>query len=157
MKLPYLVALVPLVHAGLLSLPIAYSDIRHKRIYNRHSVPMILVSLVFGITASAMSNEWSRFGYSFLLAMLAFIGLCAISLLKGIGMGDVKLITAILLAVGWWSPLHALGILVGTIGLTCLITLAVYLTRFPLRLLPLAPIILAWSIPLGYFAVVANV
>lgn len=85
--------------------PLARTDIREHRLPNKYTVPAIGIALVAELAAALFGNEWLNFFVALICALVAF----GVSLLANrfatLGMGDVKLITAMTLCLGWFSPM----------------------------------------------------
>lgn len=87
------------------SWPLALTDIRERRLPNRLVLPAIPITVVGQVLASLSGAPWWPMLIALLTALIAFgIGLLA-NLRSGVGMGDVKLITAMSMALGWFSPM----------------------------------------------------
>ncbi|WP_413316588.1 A24 family peptidase [Agrococcus sp. 1P02AA] len=100
------VAVVPLVAAAAAAPALARIDILERRLPNAITVPLLLLGAI-ACTARAAAGD---------LAMLAAVGvgaaLLTMAVVGGMGMGDVKLGTALALAsapLGWAAPLLALA------------------------------------------------
>lgn len=88
--------------------PLSKIDLRERRLPNALVLPAIPVTLLGQIISASLTGEWWRLGLSVLASLVAFgVGL-AVNRGAGMGMGDVKLITAMSLALGWFSPLSPL-------------------------------------------------
>lgn len=112
--------------------PLARTDIREHRLPNKYTLSAIAIAFVAELTAAAVSNQW----FNFLTAILCAVAGFGISLLANrfatLGMGDVKLITAISLCLGWFSPwAPALAVSIGFViaGALVLAKLAFRKTR----------------------------
>lgn len=85
--------------------PLARTDIREHRLPNKYTLPAIGIALIAELIAAAISDQW----FNFLVALICGAAGFGLSLLANrfatLGMGDVKLITAICLCLGWFSPL----------------------------------------------------
>jgi leader peptidase (prepilin peptidase)/N-methyltransferase len=85
--------------------PLARTDIREHRLPNKYTLPAIAIALVTELIAAWLGNQW----FNFLLALICGVVAFAVSLLANrfatLGMGDVKLITAMSLCLGWFSPI----------------------------------------------------
>jgi leader peptidase (prepilin peptidase) / N-methyltransferase len=87
------------------SWPLAVIDIRERRLPNRLVLPAIPAALAGQVLASLTGAPWWAMLYALATAAVAFgLGLLA-NLRGGLGMGDVKLIAAMALSLGWFSPL----------------------------------------------------
>ena len=122
--------LLPLSYLALVSIPLMVIDVREHRLPNWLVLPGYLVLLV------AMAGVWLTTGNFPWVALAAAIGyfvfLYLLAWLGGMGMGDVKLIAGITLALAWFSPLlPAVAILVAFVaaGTASLALLALRKTR----------------------------
>ncbi len=88
--------------------PLAVIDIRERRLPNRLVLPAIPIAIVGQVVAAISGAPWWPMLYAIGAGLAAFgLGLIA-NLRGGLGMGDVKLIAAMSLSLGWFSPLAPL-------------------------------------------------
>ncbi len=85
--------------------PLARTDIREHRLPNKFTLPAIGIALVANLLAAWTGNQWSNFFISLLCASAAFGVALLANRFATLGMGDVKLITAMSLCLGWFSPI----------------------------------------------------
>ena len=124
-----LILLIPIGYLLLASVPLVLTDIREHRLPNRFTYPAIL--LAFAATGfialshsaylelvSAHVSSAATFGIGYLLAKYA-----------GVGMGDVKLITATNHLLAWFSPWLVLFALTASFVLASLVSLFGLLSR----------------------------
>lgn len=97
-------ALVPPLHALAVALPLAKTDLRERRLPNRLVLPVLASAFLFTGLASAVLSDWSRFGYALLTSVTVFLLGIWLSLRGQLGMGDVKLATALAQSLAWFSP-----------------------------------------------------
>ena len=98
-------ALIPPLHAVIVATPLIRSDLRFRRLPNRLVLPFLATATGCTALASAVLNEWSRFGMAVLSSCLIFgLGLW-LALRQQLGMGDVKLATGLAQSLGWFHPL----------------------------------------------------
>lgn len=112
--------------------PLTVIDIRERRLPNRLTLPVLPIALLGQVTAVLLGAEVWRLIESLLAAIIAFAIALVLNLLAGLGMGDVKLIAGITLALAWFSPfLPAVAILIAFIaaGAVSLVMLALRKTR----------------------------
>ena len=88
--------------------PLSKIDLRERRLPNSLLLPAIPVTLAGQIMASTLGGEWWRLGLATITALIAFAAGLVVNRAAGMGMGDVKLISVISLALGWFSPLSPL-------------------------------------------------
>ena len=108
MSISTLIAVIPLVYLAIVSVPLVVIDYKEHRLPNKLVLPFILIGLVSGIVASAVSGEWLRFLSSFSIALGVGILAMLANYYDYLGMGDVKLFFGSVLAVGWLSPMNDL-------------------------------------------------
>lgn len=92
-----------LVYLLLVAWPLAKTDLREHRLPNRLVLPSFVFTLVGQFFASLIGGQWQQMGWALLGAALMFVAGLACNLWAGLGMGDVKLLSAIALALGWWG------------------------------------------------------
>jgi leader peptidase (prepilin peptidase)/N-methyltransferase len=143
-----LTQLFALAGAGYLAafaIPLAVIDARHHRLPNRLVLPALLITLVGQLLAAALGAEGWRLPLALALASAAF-GLGLVLSLRGfMGMGDTKLLTAMALALGWFSPLaFGLALLVsfGLAGAVALVATVLRGASLQTKM-PLGPYLLA--------------
>jgi leader peptidase (prepilin peptidase)/N-methyltransferase len=112
--------------------PLTVIDLRERRLPNRLTLPVFPISLLGqGIAVMLGEEAWLLFS-SVLVAVIAFAIALVLNRFAGLGMGDVKLIAGIALALAWFSPfLPAVAILIAFVaaGAASLVLLALRRTR----------------------------
>jgi leader peptidase (prepilin peptidase)/N-methyltransferase len=94
--------------------PLTVIDLRERRLPNRLTLPAFPLTFAGQIFAIILGADLSRLLIALLGAVLAFAACLALNHSAGLGMGDVKLITVMTLALAWFSPLlPALALLAG--------------------------------------------
>lgn len=143
--------------------PLTKIDIREHRLPNRLVLPAFPISIIGQTIASAISNQWLNLTVAIAWALVAFVVGLAANRWASLGMGDVKLISAISLALGWFSflaPLVALVLAFVIAGVFVLALLTLGKTSLG-RSIALGPYLLAgfavtqiltWSTYLGGFS-----
>lgn len=100
----YEFAYLGIAYLSAVAWPLAVIDIRERRLPNRLVLPAIPVALVGQALAALTGAPWWPMLHAFATAAFAFgFGLLA-NMRGGLGMGDVKLIAAMALSLGWFSP-----------------------------------------------------
>lgn len=142
-SVPTFLILVPIAHLLLLAIPLAVYDIRERRLPNKWVVPNLALAFV-SVVATMFFGEWGRALIALGVALLVFVLLLVANNLDVVGMGDVKLLTAVSLPFAWFSPLYVLALIGLVIVATAIVVLyKIYLSRSPKPTLPLGPIVLA--------------
>jgi leader peptidase (prepilin peptidase)/N-methyltransferase len=93
--------------------PLTRIDLRERRLPNRLVLPALAITLFGQLLAVLCSAPAPQLLVALACASCAFIGGLLLNRFAGLGMGDVKLITAITLALAWFNPfvpLVALGL-----------------------------------------------
>ena len=93
--------------------PLAKTDILQRRLPNRLVLPAFPITWSGQIIAGFSGAGFINMLWAFLAAISVFLVSLGINRLGLLGMGDVKLMTVMALALGWFSvilPIVALGI-----------------------------------------------
>ena len=93
--------------------PLSRIDIAEHRLPNRLVLPAFPISIVGQLAGSALSDQWLNLAVAAVAGATAFVIGLAANRWASLGMGDVKLISAIALAMGWFSfmgPLLAVAL-----------------------------------------------
>jgi leader peptidase (prepilin peptidase)/N-methyltransferase len=85
--------------------PLSVVDIRERRLPNKYTLPSYPITLFGQLIAVFGGADATRLLLALLAGVLAFSACLALNRYAGLGMGDVKLISAMTLALGWFSPL----------------------------------------------------
>jgi leader peptidase (prepilin peptidase) / N-methyltransferase len=96
--------------------PLAKTDIRERRLPNKYVLPAFPITWLGQIVAGLLGAGFTNFLWANLTALLVFGCSLLINRFGLLGMGDVKLMAVMALALGWYSPLFA----VVALGLTFL-------------------------------------
>lgn len=111
------------------AIPLSIIDIREHRLPNVFTYSAIAVSLATVSVAGISTQDWGRLAIALGIgAATALIGyLMAAG--NAIGMGDVKLLIACHLSIGWFSPWLVLAMLAIGFGLAALLSLGLLVAR----------------------------
>ena len=91
--------------------PLTVIDLRERRLPNRLTLPAIPITLLGQVLAIILgADPWRLLG-AFVTASVSFVVCLVLNRFAGLGMGDVKLISGITFALGWFSPLLPLAAL----------------------------------------------
>ena len=85
--------------------PLTRIDLRERRLPNRLVVPAFPITLFGQLLAALMGGNWMSIGISLACGLGAFVVGLLVNRFANLGMGDVKLIAAITLALAWFDPL----------------------------------------------------
>lgn len=103
-------------------------DLEQHRIPNRATGPAAIVLLLLLLSAAAAADGgWSRLAVAVLGVMAVAAGGIVLTVVAGMGMGDVKLLAVLALPIGWLSPHAVLPLVVVTVlaqGIAALFLLA---------------------------------
>lgn len=124
--------------------PLAKTDILERRLPNKYVLPAFPITWAGQILAGLAGAGFSNMLWANLAAALVFGTSLAINRFGWLGMGDVKLMTVMALALGWYSPLFPLVYL----GITFLIAGVV-----AIAMLSAKKINLGGSMPLGPYLI----
>jgi leader peptidase (prepilin peptidase)/N-methyltransferase len=143
--------------------PLSRIDVLEHRLPNRLVLPAFPIAIAGHLVASTISNQWFNFALAVAAMVLSLIVGLAANRWASLGMGDVKLISAISLAVGWFSfiaPLLAIVLAFVIASLVVLVLVALGKTSLG-RSFALGPYllvgfvvtqILTWSTYFGGFS-----
>ena len=112
--------------------PLTITDLRERRLPNKYTLPAFPITLFGQFIAVCGGADGTRLLWSLFAGILAFSACLALNRFAGLGMGDVKLISGITLALAWFNPLlPAVAIFIALIcaGFMSLIQVARLKTR----------------------------
>jgi leader peptidase (prepilin peptidase) / N-methyltransferase len=125
--------------------PLAKTDILERRLPNKYVLPAFPITWFGQIVAGVLGAGFLNMLWAFLAAAITFAVALTINRLGLLGMGDVKLMTVMSLALGWYSPLLpiiALGLSFLIAGLVAIVLLAVKRIKLG-GSMPLGPYLIA--------------
>ena len=120
--------------------PLAKTDILERRLPNKYVLPAFPITWTGQLLAGLFGAGFTNMLWAFIAGVVTFLIALAINRAGLLGMGDVKLMSVMAIALGWYSPLLPIVAL----GLSFLIAGGV-----ALALLVLKRIKLGGSMPLG--------
>ena len=140
-----LIALLPCAYLIAVAVPLSIIDIKQRRLPNRLVLPGILIALSAQALASAVSSRWMSFLVAVSLGVVAFLLFWLVNTIGAIGMGDVKLITLIVICLAWFEWVWAaLAIGVAFVLATILVLIGFTFRRSRIgATIPLGPYLLA--------------
>ena len=150
-------SLVPMALIAALAIPLSVTDIREHRLPNRYTYFLIATAIAGTLLATLLGAFWLAFASGIAMGIVtAFVGYL-LARFGAIGMGDVKLLIAMHISLGWHSPVLvlfslslglALASAIGLIGL-------VIGKLNPRTLIPLGPYLLIGFLVVSYSPVSA--
>ena len=99
-----LILLVPIGYLAFASIPLIFTDIKEHRLPNRYTYPAITFSLLATAASAAIAPDLQSFFSAMACAGVTFGFGYLLAKFAGVGMGDVKLLTATNHLLGWFSP-----------------------------------------------------
>ena len=148
-----IIALVPSGYLAIAALPLIITDLRERRLPNKIVVPMLGLSMVSTIVASALSGDWLTGILAFAGALLFLIAGVWATTKGALGMGDIKLLIAILLPLALINPALPVVILVSIVAFVALLAVIVIMARLPITTLPMGPVIIPIALLITFLAV----
>ena len=125
--------------------PLAKTDIFERRLPNKYVLPAFPVTWIGQILAGITGAGFWNMLWAFMAGLITFCLALLINRMGLLGMGDVKLMAVMALALGWYSPLLpiiALGLsflIAGVVALVLLISKKIKLGGS----MPLGPYLIA--------------
>ena len=107
--------------------PLAKTDILERRLPNKYVLPAFPITWLGQIVAGVLGAGFLNMLWALVAGAITFAISLVINRMGLLGMGDVKLMTVMSLALGWYSPLLpiiALGLSFLIAGLVAIILLA---------------------------------
>jgi leader peptidase (prepilin peptidase)/N-methyltransferase len=107
--------------------PLAKTDILERRLPNKYVLPAFPITWFGQIVAGGLGAGFLNMLWALLAGAITFAISLVINRMGLLGMGDVKLMTVMSLALGWYSPLMpiiALGLSFLIAGLVAVVLLA---------------------------------
>ena len=113
------------VYLLLMTLPLAFIDIRQRRLPNKIVLPGLAITLVGQVLSVLAGAQWQQLAVAWATAVTVFALAAVANYFGALGMGDVKLMalmTAALSWFGWQHPLIAFAVafVLATVGVLVL-------------------------------------
>jgi leader peptidase (prepilin peptidase)/N-methyltransferase len=134
--------------------PLAKTDILERRLPNKYVLPAFPITWTGQLLAGLFGAGFTNMLWAFIAGVVTFLIALAINRAGLLGMGDVKLMSVMAIALGWYSPLLpivALGLsflIAGGVALALLLSKRIKLGGS----MPLGPYLLA-----GFFGAITLV
>ena len=138
-------------YLALTAWPLAKTDIQERRLPNKYVLPAFPIILLGQFIAGIISGIWWNMLWATLAMLVTFFASLGVNRLGLLGMGDVKLMAAMALALGWYSvALPVLSLLISFLvaGIVAVILLALGKIKLG-GSMPLGPYLIA-----GYFGAI---
>jgi leader peptidase (prepilin peptidase)/N-methyltransferase len=106
-----IISALPLVYLAVATIPLVVIDYKLHRLPNKIVLPFAALAFITAIVVNVATQSWINLLLAVGLPFVWFIIGLVLNYLDVVGMGDVKFVTALLLAVGVYSPIIALLII----------------------------------------------
>ena len=150
-------SLVPMALIAALAIPLSVTDIREHRLPNRYTYFLIATAIAGTLLASLLGTLWVDFATGMGAGMATALVGYLLARFGAIGMGDVKLLMAMHICLGWHSPILVLFSL--SLGLALASAVGVFglvMRKLnPRTLIPLGPYLLIGFLVVSYSPVSA--
>lgn len=121
--------LLALASILVLAVPLTITDLREHRLPNRLTYLAIVISGSTVLVAGVITRSWLELAIALGLGVITAAVGYLMAMVKGIGMGDVKLLVATNMALGWFSPWLVIGMLAIGFSLASLVSLGLIAVR----------------------------
>jgi leader peptidase (prepilin peptidase)/N-methyltransferase len=140
-----LISALGLGYLALTAWPLAKTDIKVRRLPNIYVLPSFPITILGQVTAGVITGVWVNILWAWVAMIVTFAISLFVNRLGLMGMGDVKLMSAMALALGWYSPLlPALSLLISFLIAGLAATALLALGRIKLGgSMPLGPYLIA--------------
>jgi leader peptidase (prepilin peptidase)/N-methyltransferase len=138
-------------YLALTAWPLAKTDLHERRLPNKYVLPAFPVTLAGQAAAGIASGIWWNMLWATIAMFVTFLVSLGVNRLGLLGMGDVKLMAAMALALGWYSvtlPILALLISFFVAGIVAVVLIALGKIRLG-GSMPLGPYLIA-----GFFGAI---
>lgn len=137
-------SLVPIALIAVLAIPLAATDFREHRLPNKYTYFLITASVAGMLLASVPQGRWGDFAVGMILGTVTAVVGYLLARFGAIGMGDIKLLIAMHVCLGWHSPVLVLFSL--SLGLAAASVIGLFGLLMgklnPRTLIPLGPYLL---------------
>lgn len=131
--------------------PLAKTDILERRLPNKYVLPAFPITWIGQLLAGIFGAGFEKMLWAFIAGLVTFVFALLINRAGLLGMGDVKLMSVMAIALGWYSPLLPIIALGLTFFIAGVVALALLISR-KIKLggsMPLGPYLLA-----GFFGAI---
>ena len=144
-----IISLLPLAYLAVIALPLVVIDYEQHRLPNKIVLPFVATSFLSVLVVNIANQSWLNLLLAVGIPLAAFILGMFLNYYGYIGMGDIKLLLGVMLAVSLYSPVAALLIAPIAIGFALIeITYRVVLKQ-PTESIPLGPWVILSTLIVG--------
>jgi leader peptidase (prepilin peptidase) / N-methyltransferase len=134
MLLSNILQMVPALTLFGLAIPLARTDIRERRLPNKFTLSLLMISATSLLLASFLIGKFERFFLVIAIALMILVFGYGLSWLNLMGYGDIKLISGMSMSLTWFEPLLLMAAMTIAFGLAAIAgTIAVIRKRMTLR------------------------
>jgi leader peptidase (prepilin peptidase)/N-methyltransferase len=146
------VSLIPIALIAALAIPLAVTDIKEHRLPNKYTYFLITASVAGAFFGSLLQERWGDFAVGLVLGLITAVIGYPLARFGAMGMGDIKLLIAMNVCLGWHSPILVLFSLSLGLASASVIGLLGLLTGklSPRTLIPLGPYLLLGFLTVSY-------
>jgi leader peptidase (prepilin peptidase)/N-methyltransferase len=149
-----IISLLPLAYLAVIALPLVVIDYAQHRLPNKIVLPFVATSFLSVLVVNIANQSWLNLLLAVGIPLAAFILGMFLNYYGYIGMGDIKLLLGVMLAVSLYSPVAALLIAPIAIGFTLIeITYRVVMKQ-RVNSIPLGPWVILSTLIVGTSLVV---
>jgi leader peptidase (prepilin peptidase)/N-methyltransferase len=107
---------LPLVYLAVITVPLVVIDIQQHRLPNKLVLPLIALSLIVSVVVNVANGSWLNLLAGLGIPVLVFALGIYLNYHEWIGMGDVKFLFGVLVALSIFSPYVALLVIPIALG-----------------------------------------
>lgn len=154
MSIPDIIYYLPLVYLAVVAIPLVVIDLQQHRLPNKIVLPFLLLALVCNVAVNAVNGTWLNLSASLGFPIAVFIIGMVANYYNWLGMGDVKLLTAVMFMASIYSPLLSLWIVPVSLAIGFLVTGIQIVRKKAAESIPLGPWILITTFSVSALALV---
>lgn len=137
-----IIALLPVAYLAVMAIPLLMIDLKQGRLPNKIVLPLIAITFLSQLALAIFYGAWASLGISLGLGLVVIVLGVFINHFGYIGMGDVKLMSALTMLLASFTTLGAILLMPASIALGFIFAV-IFLTKSKLVKFPLAPMIIA--------------
>jgi leader peptidase (prepilin peptidase)/N-methyltransferase len=149
-----IISLLPLAYLAVITLPLVVIDYEQHRLPNKIVLPFVATSFLSVLVVNIANQSWLNLLLAVGIPLAVFILGMFLNYYGYIGMGDIKLLLGVMLAVSLYSPVASLLIIPIALGFALIeITYRVIMKQL-IHSIPLGPWVLLSTLIVGTSVVV---